>query len=38
MYTEEQVEFLSGDLTMGVRHDFAAKAIDHRGMDYNPGA
>lgn len=38
VYTEEQVEFLSGDLTMGVRHDFAAKAIDHRGMDYNPGA
>lgn len=38
IYTEEHMEFLSGDLTIGVRHDFAAKAIDHRGMDKNPGA
>lgn len=38
VYIDSDPQFLSGDITWGVRHDFAAKAIDWRGMDKNPGA
>lgn len=37
VYLESEVEFLSGDLKIGARHDFAAKAIDWRGMAKNAG-
>lgn len=37
VYTESEVDFLSGDLKIGARHDFAAKAIDWRGMARNAG-
>lgn len=38
VYIESDPQFLTGDIAWGVRHDFAAKAIDWRGMDKNPGA
>lgn len=37
VYIDSEPSFLSGDIKYGVRHDFAAKAIDWRGMDKNPG-
>lgn len=38
VYIEEEVQFLSGNLKIGARHDFAAKIIDHRNMVKNAGA
>jgi hypothetical protein len=37
VYTESEVEFLSGDLKIGARHDFASKFIDWRGVARNNG-
>lgn len=37
VYVETETQFLTGDLTIGARHDFAAKVIDHRGMVKNNG-
>ncbi len=37
VYVETETQFLTGDLTIGARHDFAAKVIDYRGMVKNAG-
>lgn len=37
VYIESEPQFLSGDMKWGVRHDFAAKAIDWKGMHKNEG-
>lgn len=38
VYTEQRTGFQVDGLEVKARHVFAAKAIDHRGMTYNPGA
>lgn len=37
VYIESEPQFLSGDMKWGVRHDFAAKAIDWKGVYKNEG-